>query len=268
MAYKLSGETGYFSAYHLNAETAPLYYQKIQTSKLTWLHGYPSQISFLSSLLLDLGLTPLKQITHITFGAENLLDYQIQLVKKVFPNAHLAQHYGLSEGVANLSQDVEGNWVVDDDFAYVEFVPVSEEYSEICRIIGTGFSNEAFPLVRYDTGDIAHIERKSDGTVKVLSIDGRKEDFILLPNGVKLGRLDHIFKDMINIQEAQIYQKNVSEIEFRIVKGKQYSLKDEQLLKKEIRKRIDEPVEIKFIYMDKIPRTNSGKLRLVISELK
>lgn len=44
-----------------------------------------------------------------------------------------------------MSQDVHGRWKIDEDFAYVEFVPISEEDPTICRIVGTGFSNYAFP---------------------------------------------------------------------------------------------------------------------------
>ena len=197
-----------------------------------------------------------------------MLEGQKQIISKVFPNAKLTQHYGLAEGVANLSQDVHGRWKIDEDFAYVEFVPISEEDPTICRIVGTGFSNYAFPLVRYDTGDIAKIERLPNGTVNVLSIDGRKEDYISLPNGIKLGRLDHIFKDLINIQEAQIYQKSISEIEFRIVKGQFYGITDEQLLWSEIRSRITGSIKVTISYVDKISRTKSGKLRLVISDVK
>lgn len=262
------GKQVMFSVYHLNKDTVELYYQKLKRSGLTWLHGYPSQISLLASLIADQGLTPLHFVTHVTFGAENLLEGQKQIISKVFPNAKLTQHYGLAEGVANLSQDVHGRWKIDEDFAYVEFVPISEEDPTICRIVGTGFSNYAFPLVRYDTGDIAKIERLPNGTVNVLSIDGRKEDYISLPNGVKLGRLDHIFKDLVNIQEAQIYQKSISEIEFRIVKGQFYSIADEQLLWSEIRSRITDSIKITISYVDKISRTRSGKLRLVISDVK
>lgn len=256
------------SAYHLNKDSVKLYYQKLKESKLTWLHGYPSQIALLASFLLDQGLEPLRCISHITFGAENLLESQTHIIQTAFPDAKLAQHYGLTEGVANLSQDLKGNWKVDEDFAYVEFIPLSEDDPTTCRIVGTAFSNYAFPLVRYDTGDVAKVERHLDGRIRIMSIDGRKEDYISLPNGVKLGRLDHLFKDLVNIQEAQIYQKSFSEIEFRIVKRKGYGEADEQLLWKEIRFRIPETVHVTIAYLDKIPRTNSGKLRLVISEIK
>ncbi|GHV04221.1 capsular polysaccharide biosynthesis protein CapK [Bacteroidia bacterium] len=262
------GKQVMFSAYHLNIDTVEYYYKEIIKRNLTWLHGYPSQLSLLASLIQDKGFDLLLSIKYITFGAENLLLNQREIIQKAFPNATLRQHYGLSEGVANISEDINGDLIVDDDFCYVEFIPVENTSPNICRIIGTGFFNEAFPLIRYDTGDIAEIEYLPDGKLKILSIDGRKEDFITLPNGVKLGRLDHIFKSLTTIREAQIHQKDLYHIDFKIVKGHGYTINDEHKLWKEIRERINETVSVNINYVDKVERTKSGKLRFVISDIK
>ena len=256
-----------FSAYHLNNDTVIYYYNEILKRELRWLHGYPSQLSLLAFAIKEKCLSPLLCVSFITFGSENLLKNQKEVIHNIFPNAILRQHYGLSEGVANISEDTNGNFVVDDDFCYVEFIPLSREKPNLCRIIGTGFSNLAFPLVRYDTGDIAEIEYTLDGKFNIISLDGRKEDFITLPSGVKLGRLDHIFKSLIAIKEAQIYQKDLYHIDFNIVRGISFNIQDENDLMKEIRKRIDESVSIKINYVEKISKTSSGKLRLVVSDI-
>jgi phenylacetate-CoA ligase len=261
------GKQVMFSAYHLNSYTVTDYYSEIETRKLSWLHGYPSQLSLLAHIIREKGLSPILSVKYITFGAENLLDNQKEIIQKIFPNAVLRQHYGLSEGVANMSEDINGNWIIDDDFCYVEFIPISKDNPNLCEIIGTGFSNEAFPLIRYNTGDIAEIEYLPNGKIKIISIDGRKEDFITLPNNVKLGRLDHIFKNLTAIKEAQIHQKDLYNIDFNIVRGNSYNIQIENDLWHEIRKRIDKSVHININYVDQIERTKSGKLRLVISDI-
>lgn len=256
-----------FSAYHLNKDTVSYYTDEIKKRKLTWLHGYPSSIAQLASLMIDYKLPLINTVILITTGAENLYDYQIDLMKKAFPNAVVRQHYGLSEGVANFSQNIDGEWCTDDDFCYVELIPISNEDSSKCRIVGTGFSNLAFPLVRYDTGDIANVKYTEEG-IKIISFDGRKEDYITFPNGVKMGRLDHIFKNCVNIKEAQIYQKAIDHVIFRIVKGINYEFDDEMQLMKEITIRFPKSIKIEIEYCDSIQRTKSGKLRLVISDIK
>ena len=42
---------------------------------------------------------------------------------------------------------------------------------------------------------------------RVFKIDGRSEDYLLLNDGSKVGRLDQIFKDLVDIVEAQFIQK-------------------------------------------------------------
>ena len=196
------GKQVMYSSYHLNDKTVKLYYDDIKKRNLSWLHGYPSSISFLSSLIIEQRLEPIKSVHWITTGAENLMENHINRIHRAFPNAMVRTHYGLSEGVANFSQDKSGKWVIDDDFAYVEFIPVNDDNPSLCRIVGTGFSNLAFPLVRYDTGDLVKIIN-DNGNVEIEEIYGRQDDFVELPNGVKLGRLGYIFKVTNNVMEAQ-----------------------------------------------------------------
>lgn len=256
-----------YSSHHLTKDTVKNYYQDIKNRGITWLHGYPSSASLLASLIIEQGLEPIESVQWVTTGAENLLEHHIKTIKRAFPNAIVRTHYGLAEGVANFSQDKEGEWHVDDDFCYVEFIPLDEADSSVCKIVGTGFSNKVFPLVRYDTGDLAKINW-IDGKPEIIEVYGRQEDYIELPNGVKLGRLDHIFKDCINIKEAQIHQIRKDLIELRIVKDNNYTQKDEKFLKEEASSRFGKDVELKITYCDQIERTKAGKVRFVVSDLK
>ena len=201
-----------FSSHHLNIDTVDYYYNKLKRSKIKWIHGYPSQISYFASLIKLKELEPLT-IKFITLGAENLLDYQKEIIKEIF-STYPIQHYGLAEGVSNISQLPSGKFQIDQDFAYTELINASFD-ENIYRIIGTNYSNIAFPLIRYDTNDLV----KLDISGNIISIEGRNEDFITLPNGTKLGRLDHIFKKANYVSEAQIYQPSLNKIIIRIVKG-------------------------------------------------
>ncbi len=254
-----------FSGYHLSKNTVHYYFNKLKKSKIKWLHGYPSQISYFASLIISEKLGTIKNIEIISLGSENLLNSQLKIIKDVF-NAKIIQHYGLSEGVANISQDIDGELVVDNDFCLVNFVPHQTD-KNVFKIIGTNYNNLAFPLIRYDTGDVATIIQK-DNKQKLISIDGRSEDYITLLNGIKLGRLDHIFKDISNIIEAQIYQKKDYSVVIRIVKNTDFTLSDESKLIQESKKRIGKKIPFSIEYIDKVKRNKSGKLKFVISEIK
>lgn len=261
-----------YSLYHLSEKTARQYLDDIQRRRLPWIHGYPSYISLLANYVIDSQrIGQFDFVQSITTGAENLLDTQISIIEKAF-GVKPKQHYGLAEGVANISMCPEGRLHVDEDFSLVEFDPI-EGLEGAHRIIGTNWNNTAFPLLRYDTNDVAILTPNQScacgraGRI-VARIDGRQEDYLVLPNGVKIGRLDHIFKDMINIKEARIVQNSVTNARVEIVKREGYRDEDEKMLLREFVSRVGGDIHLEFAYLDQLPRTKSGKLKFVESNIK
>jgi phenylacetate-CoA ligase len=258
-----------FSGYHMSPENLSAYVGELRRRKPPWLHGYPSLLALLAAYLVesdgDLGY----DIRWVTTGAENLLPHQSAVIERAL-GVKPIQHYGLAEGVANVSQCELGRMHVDEDFAAVEFVPLGE--NGLHQIIGTNLTNPAAPLLRYDTQDVATIREGSSCACGrpgrlVEKVDGRLEDYVVLRNGVRIGRMDHIFKDMINIQEAQIHQARPGEIAIRVVRGRGYGDEDEQQLLRETEKRVGDDMEIRVEYLNSLPRSSTGKLRFVLSEL-
>jgi len=254
-----------FSGYHLSTETAGDYLRAMRDSGAPWLHGYPSMVALLAGYALELG-EHLK-LQWVTLGAENVTPGQAAVIEEAF-GVRPRAHYSLAEGVANISECPEGGLHVDEDFAAVEFLPVD---GSICRIIGVNLSNPAFPLLRYDTGDLAVLSESRcacgrPGRV-VERIDGRQEDFVVTRSGVRLGRMDHIFKDMTRIRAAQLRQDLSGFLEVWVVRGKDYNDADEARLRAEIEKRTADDLDYNIRYVEDIPRTSAGKLRFVVSSV-
>ena len=257
-----------FSAYHLNQSTVHHYFNKLKKSKIEWIHGYPSQIALLASLINSERLGGLPDLKVITFGSESLLDNQRKIIQETF-SVPIRQHYGLAEGVANISEDPSGNLVLDQDFCFTELVPFDSNDQDLCRIIGTNYNNLAFPLIRYDTGDVAHVQLDLKNNIEILSLDGRIEDYITLPDGTKLGRLANIFGDISTIKEAQIHQVKIDNIVIYIVRNKCFDdIADKEKILIAAQKKIGSEVELSIKFKDAIPRTKSGKFRFVISDIK
>lgn len=258
-----------FSTFHMNESTIEKYHNEINRKRLKWLHGYPSHLAKFANLAILKGLSTIRCVNIVTTGAENLYSYQIEAIKRIFPNCIVRQHYGQNEGVANISQDKDGNWHVDDDFCYTEFIPVSENNPEICRIIGTGFSNLAFPLIRYDTGDLARVKYNENGTLDILSIDGRSSNVIKQKSGGDIceASLSIFLHDYMEIAEAQFHQKTLYEVDLIIVRGLGYTNDTEKKIIESAKKFFDRSLKLNIKYTDRIERTIAGKLRLVISDI-
>ena len=207
------------------------------------------------------------EIGWITTGAENLLPHQSELIWSAF-GVRPVQHYGMAEAVANISECDRGALHVDEDFAAVEFVP---QDSGMHAVVGTNFTNPVTPFVRYQVDDFVTLEPVScdcgrPGRV-VTQIDGRLEDYVVLKNGTRIGRMDHIFKDMVNVREAQIVQRQAGEMTIRVVRLSGYTPADERALLHETRKRVGDETDVRLEYVDRLERSPIGKLRFVVSEI-
>ena len=266
--YNLVGRQVLYSGYHLGPKYLDAYVMHLRQSGVRWLHGYPSNVALLASHMLDRGYSLEGQVSVVTLAAENLTDHQRSTIAAAFGVTPF-QHYGNAEAVANASECPHGTFHVDEDFAYVEAVKRTAE--GVSALVGTNFTNPAFPLIRYDMGDIGTLTEQSCPCGRagraLASVDGRLEDAIVLPSGARVGRLDHIFKDMGRIREAQIYQPDVSAIVLRVARGDGYTAVDEHKLLSEARQRLGHEPKISIEYVERLPRTRTGKLRMVLSDV-
>ena len=153
----------------------------------------------------------------------------------------------------------------------MELVPIPEVAGAF-RVVGTTLDNDAFPLLRYDVGDVVRLADEQgcpcgrSGRI-LSSIDGRQEDYLVLADGSRLGRCDIFFKAATRVAEAPIVQRRAGEAILRVVRGQGYGAADEASLRAEIRERVGERLEVRCEYVERLPRTRAGKLRLVVSEL-
>jgi phenylacetate-CoA ligase len=266
--FNVPGRQVLFSGMHLSADTWSAYVDELARRRLAWIHGYPSLLALLAGFLVEHGRTIGYDVRWITTSAENLLPAQADVIERAF-GVRPRQHYGMAEGVANASECVKGRLHVDEDFAFVEFVPLGR--GTACRVVGTNVTNRAFPLIRYDVGDIAQVSGQTcdcgrPGRI-IDRIDGRREDYVVLPSGAMVGRLDHIFKDQVRVREAQIYQPDVTRVVLRLACARGFTSRDEQALVRTARTWLGSSLRIEVEHVDALPRTGSGKLRLVVSDV-
>lgn len=265
--YNYPGRQILFSGYHMSPANMNCYLAELRAKRPPWLHGYPSLLALMASHVLETGDDLLYQPRWITTGAENLSLRQAEVIDRAF-GVRPRQHYSMAEAVANISECELGALHVDEDFAAVELLPDSDGAG--CRVVGTNLANRATPLLRYGVEDTVSLSEKRcacrrPGRV-VAAVDGRLEDYIVLRDGTRLGRLDHIFKDMTNVREAQLYQARPGHLLVRIVRGNRYTDDDECALLTEITKRVGDRAETKIEYVEVLERSRAGKLRFVVSE--
>ncbi len=236
----------------------------IEQKRISWLHGYPSSLSKLSDAFQP-HLNHLSSITHVTTGAEALTPNQRQHINDTLAVVPV-EHYGLAEGVANVSQCPLGVHHVDDDFSLVEFEPVSR-HSSLSRIVGTSFSNDAFQLLRYDTGDLVTptVSPCSCGLPgrTVSAIQGRNADFIDLPDGRRIGPFNHMFKNLDFVTGAQVLSHPDGFFEVRVMSNSLLTAQQKAAIECEVSARASQ-VNFRIVQVSGFQSTPSGKQPMVV----
>lgn len=240
--------------------------------------GYPSIIANVASLALEQGLElQAASRPRVVFcGAENTLDWQSEAMFR-WTGAVVTDLYGLTEGACNLSKCQHGYYHEDFEICYTELAEPENLADGRIRgkLVGTGFSLKAFPLLRYNTGDVAVRMPNSflcgcgrHGTVYE-SIEGRIDDYVLTPSGSKVMRFDYLFKDTREIEEVQVVQSVADSVTFRIKlrKNSEIGLL-EDLLSKRFAEWISADMKLRFEYVDRIEKTSAGKFKAVVNLLK
>jgi len=253
------------SSYQLSELTAINYLKELEKYKPNIIMAYPSSITLLAKYALKLDWQPNWDLSGVFTSSETFtLDNQ-DIVRSVF--GHVYDHYGQAERVAALQQCELGNYHVREDYSFVEFLP--DEHG--IRIVGTNLHNKAMTLKRYDTKDyVEGLNQKGDckcGNTSpyVKRILGRDDDYVILSDGRQIGRLDVVFKEVINLIECQLEQTLLNEIIVRYVpdKGANITLL-ENSIERGLRERLNDDIIILFQEVNEVPRTKAGKFRSVI----
>jgi len=265
------GKQTLFSLYHITLDNLAYYVEELRRKKFVYYQGYPSSIFLIASYINEQGISFDNPPKVIFTSSETLFEYQRKTIEEAF-KTKVYDRYGNSEFCCSIVQCEQGNYHVDMEFGIVEIVPLEETSDYIKgKLICTGFANWAMPFIRYDIGDVITVSKEKcpcgrESTV-VKQIDGRIEDYIVTADSKRIGRMDHIFKDMVNIKESQIIQDDIKSIKVNIVKRDGYTQKDEKQLMKEFHQRLGNQTDIEFVYVKEIPREANGKFRAVISKI-
>lgn len=257
-----SGRQIMFSSFHLNEIAFANYFHALNKYRPKWIQSYPSSLVPFAQYMIDHSLKLKYSIEIITLSSESVSPEMCEKIVKAF-GVYPIQNYAQVEAVATFRQRTDHTMWVEEDFSAVEFLPLNDE---TFNIVGTTLTNYAMPLLRYNTHDVVTYRQTSEGR-EILSIDGRSEDYIKLKDGNITKKLNKLFTNQTHIVESQIVQKSLDLIEFHIVKGKEYSDADEERLIKDIDHYLLNRISFKIIYDKEIPKTKSGKLKFIVSEL-
>jgi phenylacetate-CoA ligase len=261
-----------FSIYHMTQENLRAYIDAVHDSPARYVQGYPSSIHLVARAMLEAGRPlPRGKLAAVFTSSESLLAFQREAIEEAF-NAPILDRYGVSEFAVSMTQCEAGRLHVDMEFGIVEVETTEEtEESETGPLLITGLAHDATPLFRYRIGDVGTRAKKpcscGRASDSFFEVDGRIEDYVLTPDGRLVGRMDHVFKEQLQVAEAQILQRDQSEIEVVIVPRDDYNESSERRVIREIRSRLGPEIGVRVRLVNSIAREPNGKFRAVKSEV-
>lgn len=254
----------FFSSYHLNEKTFPQYKKELDKFQPVELIGYPSAIYDLAVHYIKSDSRPSFQPKVVITNSETLLLWQRETIETVF-GCPVYDYYGTAEYVMFAGQDNTGLYQPNALIGLTEVELITGSV-DTGILLATSLTNKQMPLLRYNLGDmatLANVSVEMTGTPALKSINGRVDDYIETIDGRLIGRIDHIFKGVIGIKEAQVRQNTPGRATIVIVKNG-FEAIDEDLLKNNLRERAGQNFEIEICYEKLIFRGYNGKFRSVI----
>ncbi|MCZ6782725.1 MAG: hypothetical protein O7G30_05385 [Proteobacteria bacterium] len=262
-----------FSIFHMSPANLPSYVDALHTVPASYVQGYPSALHLVGRALLECGRPlPVGRLKAVFTSSESLLAYHRETIEKAF-GAPVRDHYAATEKVVSMTSCPLNRLHLDMEFGIVEVEP-AEETDEYVRgqLVVTGLGNPATPFIRYRIGDVGARAKKPcecgrPGDV-FLDLDGRIEDYVLTRDGRLVGRLDHVFKEIYEIEEAQIIQHEDGRLEIAVVAAPEFGDTGHRRLLKAVHSRLGADMSVDIRRVPSIPREPNGKFRAVISKIE
>lgn len=263
------------STYHLSEENLKEYIDIYNKLKPATIIAYPSPLYYIACYIEKENLKVWIPNGIIT-SAETLFPFQREKIEEVF-KSKIFNRYGSREfgHIASECEMHNGLHIHIDRFV---FEVVNErgkkcEPGELGEIVITDLDEYTFPMIRYKTGDLGVMNNEKctcgRGLPLLKSIEGRVFDLVIGSNGNMVGGtfwtlLKHKIKGW---GKFQIIQDKLNHVKVIVEDNREINDDFEVELKKIINEKLGNDMDIEITLVDKIPLTNTGKHRWIVSKI-
>jgi len=262
----------------INPKAVERYLKLIIEFKPKVIRGYPSLIFLLAHFIIQNNIKlDLPSLRMIFCYAEKIFDFQRIEIQEAF-KCKITDHYGHNEVLVLMQKCKENkDYHIISEYGVTEVIGYNKKPEvrddQIREIVGTGFNNYAFPMIRYRTKDWAVISKQSCKCGRVYplikDIIGRSGDFILTPSGklVSPTIISFALRYIKNFKDIQIVQTSTDIIEILVVPDTSYTEEEGLKFAKGVKARIGADIETRVILVDEIKRPFKQKRRFIKSEV-
>ena len=275
--YSFLGRVLNFDSNCISRESAVAIWQRINRLQPSTFRGYPFTLMMLHKYGVDAGV-PMHGPKRIITTGESLPESLRERLEEAY-GTEVFDYYGMTENTSMMTECECHTYHAIEDFSYHEFLdpelgaPVTHGRSEV---VATNFYNYAMPLIRYRTKDFAWLRPESERCRcgrqfrSVEKIEGREEDYILTPEGVRLNLIETPLNAGKGIMVGQYVQDTPDHMYVNIVPGPDFieaSLVD---VEADLRRLLGNTIEIDFHIVDELEHRGgkkTGKVPFIYSKM-
>jgi phenylacetate-CoA ligase len=270
LAARLLTPTLSFNAFDVTPAQLARFAVTLRDWRAEVLFGYAAALAEFARALQNSGETT-SSLRTIVSSAEALTPQNRGLIEEA-TGCPIFDRYGAREtGLIASECEVRRGMHVACEDVYVEVE--SPAPGESGRVLVTKLNSFGMPFIRYDIGDMGYWERVEcpcGRCLPLLRLVGcRATDFLVAADGrlVSGAALTLVTRDLPELGTVQLHQSALGRVEVRIEGG---GVLPEETAD-EVRRRLTTylgPVTVEFAYPARIERTQSGKYRFTVCEVR
>lgn len=141
------------------------------------------------------------------------------------------------------------------------------EDGEIGRLVITDYFNKAFPVIRYENGDLLSLVHNEDGSMYIKEIVGRLADTLYASDGSIVPYFDGIsfMEEFMDIRQFQLIQEDYTHFKWILnTDNRSY----ESVILENSKRLFGADTNWTFEYVTEIPKLRSGKFRMTVCNIK
>ena len=268
-----------FDVFNLDSSVLKGWVKKFKSKKFVYLNGYTSVLVVFAKYLILQNIV-LKDICNTlkacVVTSEMLFTSDKTLLQNAF-GVPIINEYGASELDLIAFEDINNNWILNTETLFVEILDDDNtivENGKVGNIVITSLFNKANPFIRYKIGDKGAIKKINSKQYILEKLEGRSEDVVRLPSGKIAPGLTFyyitksIMEDSGDIKEIKIIQVALNLFTIEYVSEKVLKEYQKEKIKKAVIDYLEPNLEVEFIKLECLQRSESGKLKQFTSLIK
>jgi phenylacetate-CoA ligase len=258
---------------HLGPENLDRIRQTLKKAGRITLFAYPTTLDALAQHLIDRGDTSADfNIRAIISGGEALQEVTRKRLKDVFECSITSRYSSEEMGVLGQDSDADRSYYLNWGSYYFECLKLDSDepaaQGEVGRVVITDLFNFAFPMVRYDTGDLGMLDGESEhGWPRLRELYGKHRDVVYDTRGNLISPvvLSFYLWGLEGVKQFQFIQETEKDFVLRLNGVKHPTVAEKISLLKTV---LGGDANIVSEYVDEIPVLSSHKRQYIVCKIK